>query len=235
MIEEDESQRAAMKEEIRKSVREEIQNSRNPQVTNIFSRTPDLISTATRAHIKALTTPPNSTFTFNSKKRSAPGHPNRFSRKEFRGGSVNRPKMLQLLLFPKQQGGNSRANNQAELINGYVEVFLGNSKVKIRKILTKLFKTRFTLISDKDYDFVKRIRNLISKLVTPDDFKWNFEAIKVFAGQGKLCYQLVVDENCLAYEGDPDLDSIISKSCFENEASNSIPFHEFQYNRIKKC
>lgn len=36
MIEEDESQRAAMKEEIRKSVREEIQNSRNPQVTNFL-------------------------------------------------------------------------------------------------------------------------------------------------------------------------------------------------------
>ena len=94
MIEQNESQRAAMKEDIRKGVREEIQNSRNPQVTNIFSRTQDLISTATRAHSKALTIPPSSTFTFNRKKRSVPGHPNRFSRKKFRGGSVNRPKML---------------------------------------------------------------------------------------------------------------------------------------------
>ena len=88
----------------------------------------------------------------------------------------------------------------------------------------KLFKIKFTLISDKDYDFVECIRNLVSKPVTPDDFEWNFEAIKVLAGQGKLCYQLAVDENCLVYEDDPDLDSIISKSCFENEVPNSTPF-----------
>ena len=171
-------------------MREEIQNSRNPQVTNIFSRRQDLISTATRevanTHSNAVTTPPSTTFTFNSKKRSVPGHPNRVSRKKCRGESVNRPK-----------GGNCRADNEAELINDYIEVFLGNSKVKNRKILTKLFKIRFTFISDKDYDFVKRIRNVISKPVTPDDFEWNFEAIKILAGQDKLCYQLSVDENCI--------------------------------------
>ena len=117
-------------------------------------------------------------------------------------------------MFPKQQGGNCRADNEAELISDYVEVFLGNSEVKIRKILTKLFKIRFTLISDKDYDFVKRIRNVISTPVTPDDFEWNFEAVEVLAGQGKLCYQLAVDENCVVYEDDTDLDSIISNSSF---------------------
>ena len=79
--------------------------------------------------------------------------------------------MLQVLLFQKQQGGNCRVDNEAELISGYVEVFLGNSEVKIRKIFTKLIKIRFTLISDKDYDFVKRIRKVISKPVTPDDFE----------------------------------------------------------------
>ena len=87
-----------MKEEIKKVVREETQNSINPQFTNIFNRTQDLISTATRkvanAHSNTVTTPPSSTFTFNSKKRSVPGHPNRVSRKKFRGGSVNRSKML---------------------------------------------------------------------------------------------------------------------------------------------
>ena len=79
--------------------------------------------------------------------------------------------MLQVLLFQKQQGGNCRVDNEAELISGYVEVFLGNSEVKIRKIFTKLIKIRFTLISDKDYDFAKRIRKVISKPVTPDDFE----------------------------------------------------------------
>ena len=74
-------------------------------------------------------------------------------------------------MFQKQQGGNCRVDNEAELISGYVEVFLGNSEVKIRKIFTKLIKIRFTLISDKDYDFVKRIRKVISKPVTPDDFE----------------------------------------------------------------
>ena len=60
MNEQNESQRAAMKEEIRKVVREEIRNSRNPQITNIFSRTQDLTRTASRdvanAHSTALTT-----------------------------------------------------------------------------------------------------------------------------------------------------------------------------------
>ena len=117
-----------------------------------------------------------------------PGHPNRFSsNKKRRGGSVSRPKMLSVALFPKQQGENYRADNEAELLSLYVEIFPGNSEVQIRKILTKLFKTRFTLISDKDYDFLKHIRSLISKLVTRDDSEWNFEAIKVLARQGKLC------------------------------------------------
>ena len=52
-------------------------------------------------------------------------------------------------------------------------------EVQIRKILTKFFKTRFHLISDKVYHFVKRIKNVISKPVTSDDFEWNFEDIKV--------------------------------------------------------
>ena len=147
MIEQNEIQRAAKKEDIRKGVRQEIQNSRNPQVTNIFSRTQDLISTATRAHSKALTTPPSSTFTFNSKKRSVPGHPNRFGRKKFRGGSVNRPKMLQLLLLPKQQGGNSRADNEAELINGYVEVFLGISRYLLSSLKLSLRSSRIKIMT----------------------------------------------------------------------------------------
>ena len=100
---------------------------------------------------------------------------------------MSRPKMLSVALFPKQQGENYRADTEAELLSLYVEIFPGNSVVQIRKILTKLFKTRFTLISDKDYDFLKHIRSVISKPVTPDDFEWNFEAIKVLARQGKLC------------------------------------------------
>ena len=126
---------------------------------------------------------------------------------------MSRPKILSVALFPKQQGENYRADNETELLSGYVEIFPGNSEVQIRKIFTKLFRTSFTLISDKDYDFVKRIRNVISKPVTPDDFEWNFEAIKV-----------TVNENCLVYEDYPDLDCIFSKSCFENEASHSTPF-----------
>ena len=137
---------------------------------------------------------------------------------------MSRPKILSVALYPKQQGENYRADNETELLSGYVEIFPGNSEVEIRKIFTKLFRTSFTLISDKDYDFVKRIRNVISKPVTPDDFEWNFEAIKVLAGQRKLCCQLTVDENCLVYEDYPDLDCIFSKSCFENEASHSTPF-----------
>ena len=94
--------------------------------------------------------------------------------------------MLSVGLFPKQQGENYRADTEAELLSLYVEIFPGNSEVQIRKILTKLFKTRFTLISDKDYDFLKHIRSVISKPVTPDDFEWNFEAIKVLARQGSF-------------------------------------------------
>ena len=57
MNEQNESQRAAVKEEIRKVVREEIRNSRNPQITNIFSRTQDLTSRdVANAHSTALTT-----------------------------------------------------------------------------------------------------------------------------------------------------------------------------------
>ena len=113
MNEQDKSQRAAMKAEIRKVVGEEIQNSRNPQVTNIFSRMHNLIRAASRdvanAYSTALTTPATSSFTFNSKKRSVPSHPNRFSSKKCRGGcSVSWPKMLLVALLLKQQGDNEQ-------------------------------------------------------------------------------------------------------------------------------
>ena len=105
-----------------------------------------------------------------------PGHPNRSSSKKSRGGSVSRPKMLSVVLFPKQQGENYWADNEAELLSGYIEIFPGNSETQIRKILTKLLKTRFTLISDKDYDFVKRIKNVRNGI--------EFWSYKGFSGTG---------------------------------------------------
>lgn len=113
MNEQNEIQRAAMKEEIRKVVREETENSRNPQVASIFSRTQDLIRAATTKifsfHSNALTTPSNSSFIFSSKKRSMPGHPYRFNSKKFSRCSVSRPKLLSVAFFSKPQGDHYRA------------------------------------------------------------------------------------------------------------------------------
>ena len=108
-------------------------------------------------------------------KKSIPGHLYRFSSKKFSPGSVSRPKLLSVALFPKQQVENYKADNEAKLLSGYVKIFPGSSEVQIRKTVTKLFKTRFALTSDKDYDFVKRIRNVISKPVIRDGFEGNLK------------------------------------------------------------
>ena len=63
---------------------------------------------------------------------------------------------------------------------------MGSSEGLIREVLTKRFKTRFSLLEkelrqrkilDKDCDFVKRIRNVTSIPTAPSDFKWNFQAV----------------------------------------------------------
>lgn len=52
-----------------------------------------------------------------------------------------------------------------------------------------------------------------------------FEAIKILAAQGQLCFQLTVVKKCVIYEDDPDLDNIFNKSCFPNDTFHTTSFH----------
>ena len=87
-----------------------------------------------------------------------------------------------------------------EILNGFVELSSNYSEDEIRFALTQLFWTKFSLIQPNNFEFIKREKRVLCTPLAPDGFKWNFESIKVFCGQGKLHCRLKVDTCTLISE-----------------------------------
>ena len=152
-----------------------------------------------------VSTPPSSSFTFGSaKKNTLHGHPYRFSSKKSRDGSVSR--------LNQEVDKICRADSETYLLNGYVEIFCSSSETKIKKVLAKLFKTRLSLIFEKDYDFITRTGNVISKSTIQDNTDLDFDDFNILARLDKLCCRLNIEETCKIYDKDPDILSPLSVS-----------------------
>ena len=76
-----------------------------------------------------------------------------------------------------------------------MKIFPVGSKAQIRKLLIDLFKIMFFRITDKDYDFDKCLRNVISEPAIPNNFKQNSETTKVLAEQSNICYQVKIRQD----------------------------------------
>ena len=169
---------------------------------NIFGRAQDLIREAASDVSKG-------------KRKSVPGHPNRFlPPKKRKATSTLQPKMFTLILFPMpfdEDKKGYRADESDEVVSGYVKLYPEQTETEIRELICKVFKSKYRLIRANDFEFVKRNKNVITKPTVPSDFEWGFEAIKSLAGQGKLCTRLTVDLAALVFNEKNTSDSVIQK------------------------
>jgi len=175
-----------------KVMREEIVRT---NTRNIFSRTQSLIHSASSRVAESSNVQPIALNNFQMQeksKRSHPGHPSRFAISKKSKISKMKSKMFNVILLPQnlEESDCCRCDVENELLSGYCELSPQGNDLTIRKALVKVFKTKFPLINVKDFEYVKRSKNMVSLPSVPEDFTWNFDAIKAIAGQGKLCCRL---------------------------------------------
>lgn len=180
---------------------------------NDFSFTAAAQSTASRtaALVSASAISPSPSYGFNASRRgagrgrsrSSPGHPYRYSSKSrTTKKDVEKPhKSVNVWLLdvfiedddgkcPFEKCDDILFDEDMVIMKGYVMMNpLERDEFPIKMILCDLFQQRFTNIGPDDFGYLKRERNKLSLPKTGDGFVWNFENLKVLAGQGKLyCY-----------------------------------------------
>jgi len=216
-------------DKIRQVVREELENKGRRSISresNIFSRTQDIIrNVATDLSDKSKpTNTDNLSFFQNSKKRSVPGHPNRFTcNKRSRGGSVSKSKMFSVVLLAEdlEERETYRIDPESELLSGYVEIPPHAKAEDVVNLLCTVFKEKFPLISKSDFEYVKRSKHTITKPTVPANFKWGYDAIKALSSQGKLYCRLKVSPSILSFDDDFD-DSIFETPAFSYQSNSNL-------------
>ena len=61
-----------------------------------------------------------------------------------------------------------------------------DSEDEIRAELTSLFKVKLPLTIKKDFDFIRRERNIITTPIVKAEHQWDFKHVKQLCGQGNL-------------------------------------------------
>ena len=83
------------------------------------------------------------------------------------------------------------------LVKGECDLKSTDSEDEIRAELTSLFKVKLPLITKKDFDFVRRERNIITTPIVKAEHQWDFKHVKQLCGQGKLYVRLNVIKDIL--------------------------------------
>ena len=73
------------------------------------------------------------------------------------------------------------------ILKGQFDLSPESSKDDIRTELVSLFKTKLQLVTNFEFDFVRRDRNTISVPVLKKNHKWDFKHIKNLCHQTALC------------------------------------------------
>ena len=76
------------------------------------------------------------------------------------------------------------------LVKGEFDLLTGADEQAIRQELKDLFKVKFSLISETDFDFVKRERNTTLTPVVKENHLWDYAHVKHLCGAGKLYVRL---------------------------------------------
>ena len=90
------------------------------------------------------------------------------------------------------------------LLKGEFDLSQDENEEAIRTELCSLFQTKYPYITNKDFDFVKRERNKISRPVTKKGHTWGFDHVKHLCGTGKLYVRLNIAKETLNEDEDDE-------------------------------
>ena len=93
------------------------------------------------------------------------------------------------------------------LVKGEFDLLTGADEQTIRQELKDLFKVKFPLISETDFDFVKRERNTILTPVVKENHLWHYAHVKHPCGAGKLYVRLNICKDVISGTSSDDIDS----------------------------
>ena len=93
------------------------------------------------------------------------------------------------------------------LVKGEFDLLTGADEQTIRQEVKDLFKVKFPLISETDFDFVKRERNTILTPVVKEHHLWDYAHVKHLCGAGKLYVRLNICKDVILGTSSDDSDS----------------------------
>ena len=199
----------SIEEQVRICVREELasQSRGNPGVQSLVQRTRQLInasasSAAGRLSGTAIASQNNGRNEFSGgretpkRANTVPAHSLRFKQKAAKAptAKVQVPKSVYLLRVPDEEYG---LIDNMIILKGQFDLSPESSEDDIRTELVSLFKTKLPLVTNFDFDFVRRDRNTISVPVVKENHKWDFKHVKHLCGTGRLYVRLNVPEYTL--------------------------------------
>ena len=88
------------------------------------------------------------------------------------------------------------------VLKGQCDFSTEYSEEEVRSELVSLFKTKLPLITNRDFDFVRREQNTISVPVVKENHKWDFKHVKHLCGTGRLYVRLNVSQDTLIASDD---------------------------------
>ena len=83
------------------------------------------------------------------------------------------------------------------ILKGECDLYCDADENGIRSELVNLFKTKLPFITNGDFDFVRRDRNIISSPVVKKEHVWGFKHVKHLCGAGRSYVRLNVSKDTL--------------------------------------
>ena len=83
------------------------------------------------------------------------------------------------------------------ILKGECDLYCDADENGIRSELVNLFKTKLPFITNGDFDFVRRDRNIISSPVVKKEHVWDSKHVKHLCGTGRLYVSLNVSKDTL--------------------------------------
>lgn len=206
------ARRESIRQEVRSCIREELQGYNTQSLVN---RTRTLIQGSASfaaqnltSQVQASPTPiaPTVKLQIGKGKRPLPGHPLRFSKeKRLNKSELPIPKSVYLLEEPDiDEDDEYSLTDSMIILKGECDLYASADETAIRAELVKLFKSKLPFITNKDFDFVRRERNTISKPLVKADHIWDFKHVKHLCGTGRLYVRLNVAKSTLIDVEDND-------------------------------
>jgi hypothetical protein len=93
-------------------------------------------------------------------------------------------------------------NDNMVVLRGFIETTSQASEKDIRHKLGEAIRLKFPLVTDTDFEFVRANRRRITKPVSVGEY--NYQQVKLLAGQGSIYLKMKDGFDCVLVEDDPE-------------------------------